>query len=373
MKSHTTGGTGIPGRARSVRSGFPVKVALGSDRRAELRGEVVAFDRFWMRVKLGVGKATAREGSNVGLELGSFDGEPPIQVNGIVWRAPAGGVITILLSLSSQEFSRLQGLVNASADSRAVPLPAMPPAHSTEPQMKSPGRAPVWEREAHRPAAPGRAKRSSPNPAEAAARAAGRGDYEAAARLYTEALRDAPEDVSLWFALGAALRQLRRWREAAEAFGHVVRHGRPDSREVRLARVWLEGARIGGEPAPAEEVSHSERSASAEARPTPVEPVVEPSEASPTHEQKVPHASLTARPLEADEQGIAVEPDAEPPEPSLAQKAAMLEAQGKHRKAAKLYYQALHAAPQDASLWYALGAILHRLNQSKAADRKSVV
>src|SRR3972149_8714036 len=94
MKSDTTGGMGTQGRARSVRSGLPVKVALEGDRRAELQGEVVAFDRFWMRVKLGASKATAREGANVGLELAALPGEPPIQVNGIVWRGAGGGSLT---------------------------------------------------------------------------------------------------------------------------------------------------------------------------------------------------------------------------------------------------------------------------------------
>jgi len=69
---------------------------------------------------------------------------------------------------------------------------------------------------------------------------AGRGDYEEAARLYSEALQAAPEDVSLWYALAVTLRHLRRSREAAEAFEYVVRHGRPTSQEVRLARLWLE-------------------------------------------------------------------------------------------------------------------------------------
>src|SRR3972149_396906 len=74
MKNQTTAGTGIQGRARSVPSGLPVKVALEGERRAELQGEVMAFDRFWMRVKLGASKATAREGSNVVLELANLEG-----------------------------------------------------------------------------------------------------------------------------------------------------------------------------------------------------------------------------------------------------------------------------------------------------------
>lgn len=371
MKGDTTGGMGTPGRARSVPSGLPVKVSLQGERRAELQGELVAFDRFWMRVKLGASKATAHEGSNVGLELANPDGEPPIQVNGIVWRAPGGGLITVLLSLSGPEFSRLKALVSASADSRSVPPPAMPglvssppqaeaptswrrpapepesPARSPEPRVKSPGRGPASEREAPRPVAPRRARRASP--AEEAAILMARGDHEGAARLYSEAVREAPGDVSLWYALGAALHRLRRWREAAEAFEYVMGHGRPDSREVRLARLWLERGRIGRETAPAEELLDPEGSGPAEGQAARVEPGPEPPE--------------------AEGQDAPEEPDAEPSEPSLAQQAATLEAQGEYRKAAKLYYQGLQASPQDVSLWYALGTTLHRMDRSKAAAR----
>jgi tetratricopeptide (TPR) repeat protein len=165
-----------------------------------------------------------------------------------------------------------------------------------------------------------------------------RGDYEGAARLYSEAAQEAPENVSLRYALGAALHRLRRWREAAEAFEYVIGHGRSDSREVRLARLWLERGRIGMEPVP---------EGLAEAQSTPVE--------------------LGAEPTEAEGQDAPEEPDPEPSEPSLAEQAAMLEAQGEWRKAAKLYYQALQASPQDVSLWYALGTTLHRMDRSKAA------
>lgn len=379
------------GRARSIRGRLALKVALEGDRRAQLHGEVVAFDRFWMRVKLGPSKATAREGSSVGLELASLDGEPPIQVNGIVWRAPGDGLITVLLSLSGQEFSRLKGLVSASVDSRSARPPVMrglvsspprveapiswrrshptPPvvspapepeslAGSTEPEAKSPDRGSASESEERRPV-PRRARRPSPSPAEEAALLAARGDHEEAARLYSEALREAPGDVSLWYALGAALHRLGRWREAAEAFECVVRHGRPDSREVRHAQLWLQRSGISGEPA----------SGAVEARAAAVEPDPEPSEASPTPEGRTSYGSPAAHPLEAEEQGAPVEAGVESLEPSLAQQAAILEAQGEHRRAAKLYYHALNVAPHDVSLWYALGAIMHRLSQSKAATR----
>ena len=77
---------------------------------------------------------------------------------------------------------------------------------------------------------------------------AARGKYEEAARLYSEALQAAPEDVSLWYALGVTLDHLRRSTEAAEAFQYVVRHGRPGSQEARLARLWLERGSTREEP-----------------------------------------------------------------------------------------------------------------------------
>ena len=104
----------------------------------------------------------------------------------------------------------------------------------------TPSGGPRARREVPRPSRLGRTKRPGPSPAEEAAILAGRGDYEEAARLYSEALQSAPGDVSLWYALAVTLRHLRRSTEAAEAFEYVVRHGRPGSQEARLARLWLE-------------------------------------------------------------------------------------------------------------------------------------
>ena len=75
------------------------------------------------------------------------------------------------------------------------------------------------------------------------------GDYEGARELYHEALVAAPEDVSLWYALGVTLSRLNQRQETEEAFGYVVTRGNPDSEEVRVARDWLVSAGVLARPA----------------------------------------------------------------------------------------------------------------------------
>ncbi len=89
---------------------------------------------------------------------------------------------------------------------------------------------------------------SSLNPAERAVALADLGDYEGASRLYQEALSSAPEDASLWYALGVTLSRLNQRKETEEAFRYVVNRGNPDSEEVRLARQWLISAGILARP-----------------------------------------------------------------------------------------------------------------------------
>lgn len=71
---------------------------------------------------------------------------------------------------------------------------------------------------------------------------AARGDYEGAWALYHQAIQDAPENVSLWYALGVTLSHLDQRKATEDVFQHVVRHGRPDSEEVQVARRWLVSA-----------------------------------------------------------------------------------------------------------------------------------
>jgi tetratricopeptide (TPR) repeat protein len=85
--------------------------------------------------------------------------------------------------------------------------------------------------------------------AKQAAALADLGDYEGAWGLYHEALVAAPEDVSLWYALGVTLSRLNQRQETEEAFGYVVTRGNPDSEEVRVARDWLVSAGVLARPA----------------------------------------------------------------------------------------------------------------------------
>ena len=82
------------------------------------------------------------------------------------------------------------------------------------------------------------------SPAEQAEALADRGDYAGAWGLYNQALRAAPEDVSLWYALGVTLSHLNQRKETEEVFQYVVHRGRPDSEEVRRARRWLISAGV---------------------------------------------------------------------------------------------------------------------------------
>ena len=76
---------------------------------------------------------------------------------------------------------------------------------------------------------------------------AAKGDYKGAWQLYYQALQGVPEDVSLWYGLGVALSHLNQRKETEQAFQYVVRHGRPDSEEVRRARRWLVSTGVLGE------------------------------------------------------------------------------------------------------------------------------
>ena len=80
--------------------------------------------------------------------------------------------------------------------------------------------------------------------AQQAAILADRGDYDGAGQLYDQALQTAPENVSLWYALGVARSYLDQRQGTEEAFQYVVRHGDPASDEVKNARRWLVSAGV---------------------------------------------------------------------------------------------------------------------------------
>jgi len=89
---------------------------------------------------------------------------------------------------------------------------------------------------------------SSLNPAERAVALADLGDYEGASRLYQEALNSAPEDASLWYALGVTLSRLDQRKETEAAFQYVVNQGNQESQEVKVAREWLISAGVLARP-----------------------------------------------------------------------------------------------------------------------------
>ena len=86
---------------------------------------------------------------------------------------------------------------------------------------------------------------SAPSPAqlreEGDARAR-RGEHARAAESYRAALRLAPDDLFLHFALGSVLSYTDRRDETVEQFSWVVAHGRPGQPEVATARAWLAAA-----------------------------------------------------------------------------------------------------------------------------------
>jgi len=86
------------------------------------------------------------------------------------------------------------------------------------------------------------------SPAQQAEVLANRGDYGEAWTLYHQALLATPEDVSLRYALGVTLSHLNQPQTTEETFQYVVRHGKPDSEEVKRARQWLLSAGVIAEP-----------------------------------------------------------------------------------------------------------------------------
>jgi tetratricopeptide (TPR) repeat protein len=70
------------------------------------------------------------------------------------------------------------------------------------------------------------------------------GDFSGALQVYDDALMRDPSDVGLYYRAGAALSHLKEREQAVAMFLWVVRHGPPEREEVRLAREWLEAARV---------------------------------------------------------------------------------------------------------------------------------
>lgn len=124
----------------------------------------------------------------------------------------------------------------AQAEERVTPAPL-------HPKPSEPSPAPLVT------PLPPRSDSSDVNLAQRAEALAAQGDYEGAYRSYYQALQADPEDIALWYGLGLTLSHLNQRKETVEAFQYVVRRGRPDSEEVRLARRWLVDTGVLTEPA----------------------------------------------------------------------------------------------------------------------------
>ncbi|MBI2544067.1 MAG: tetratricopeptide repeat protein [Candidatus Rokubacteria bacterium] len=98
---------------------------------------------------------------------------------------------------------------------------------------------------------------------------AGRGEYEAAAVKYQQAVRQEPGDASMWFALGTALSHLGRREETVEAFRRVLQLGTPESQEVQVARRWLVSAGVLSESGACASASEGRATADPSAAPQP--------------------------------------------------------------------------------------------------------
>ena len=441
-----------PERARFAWIGVPVRITLEGDRLTDFQGQIIAFDRSWVKVRFGAKKPRLSEGRGVGLQFGPSGRQAMLPLQGIVWRVDPDGSMTVLLSLSTPEFQRLKNL----AASLRPPPPAVGPYIPPAPRHPAPAevaptpspRAPEESMEASGESADPSPSLAAQAPTEGVGAIAEQArqpslvdegpkaapvepppessqpspDYKAAARAFLDELRAQPVNLSLWCALGAALYQLRKKKAAAEILQHVVRHGRLDSPEVRLARSVLgrmgavaeEGAeeRHRAEPGA---VSHP-RTRAERVEPPPARPAADPAPRTETHPVEVRRKPSGRPALSQDEFGYfeagpqarqselptlpppprksepptppptprakraspaeAAESRAKPParpgrrsrsSPDPAAQAALLAKQGNYAEAARFYTEALQATPDNASLWYALGVTLRHLNKPQEA------
>ncbi len=132
-----------------------VRIATSADSPPRLQGEVVELDRFSAKVALETREATLREGTNVWLHFDALGGASSLSVAGIVSGVAPGGRITVLLSLSPREYSRLQGLPDPPVQRgrRAIQPSALTPP-SIKPIQKREAPAPRTEPESPRSAQP---------------------------------------------------------------------------------------------------------------------------------------------------------------------------------------------------------------------------
>lgn len=434
-----------PDRARFATIGVPVRVALEGDRLTDFQGQIIGFDRSWVKVRFGAKQPRLSEGMGVSLQFGPTGRQAMLPLQGIVWRADPDGDMTVLLSLSTPEFRRLESLAAAlkpppppvrahrpwvppppSPEEKAPPPSPGAPEESVEASGEPASPSPSLAAEvpaASSPSLPEGPKAAPVEPPPESSPSAP--DYKAAARSFFEGLRSQPVSLSLWCALGATMYQLGKKKAAAEILQHVVRHGRLDSPDVRLARSVL--GRMGAMAEEGAEERHRAESAAASPSGTRAEKV-EPPRARPAAD---PAPRTETRPVEVrrkpsghpamsqDEFGYYEtappsrqrELPTEPPQPAPPQprarraspaeaaesrpkppaqapqggkraagaarrgrssqdpaaQAALLAKQGNYAEAARFYTEALRATPENASLWYAFGVTLRHLNKPQEA------
>jgi len=135
METHT---------ARGIQDGPPlgavtVTVALESDPLIEWRGKVIALERSRVKVKLGTEKPSPRDGSSVSLRLDSLKRESPPPLRGMVCGIGPDGVITVLPSLTTEEFNQIKAFLSGQS-APAQPAPrkhkGAPPAALVPPRVQ---------------------------------------------------------------------------------------------------------------------------------------------------------------------------------------------------------------------------------------------
>jgi tetratricopeptide (TPR) repeat protein len=393
-------------RRRPSRSEVFVSIGRANNHLPEWEGRLAALDRFQAKVRLEAKKAGPAEGSNIWLQFGPGERESATVLGGIVMGAEPSGLITILLSQTTREFQSLKNLLSALSGGETTPTPPlrMPSKPSREPQVEAPvtlapsrprAEAPRPEPQVEAPVTPAPLPATAsapseepqlevpvtpapprPEPAEVslaqqAEALAARGEYVEAWRLYFQALQATPGDVALWYGLGITLSHLDQRKETAEAFRYVMRHGRPDSEEVRLARQWLlDAGALAESPAlprvvePARDVREGRAAGKGKATASTSEPArapVRPPRSRPPEPRPEPQAEARVAP---------VEPRPQPSTVSLAQQAEALAARGDYEGAWRLLSQAVQSAPDDIRLGYALRTAASDLYQRKEKETK---
>ena len=320
-----------------------VGIATSADSPPRLRGKVVELDRFSAQVALETREPALRQGASVWLHFDPPGGGSPLSVGGIISGVARGGRITVLLSLSPGEYSRLRGLPEP---------PVQRSRRAVQPSTLA-GIKPIRKPEAPEPRPePGSSRPGQPVEAPAAV------EPDLASLSPIERAR----------AMAAALAELVGPRaepasprpvEPAEAPA-----GKVEAQPAPVSPPPVERAEPPpvieprGEPAwlpPAEQ---------AHAPVEPIEPPPQPASVSPAEPAEAPAEMVE----EAHAPVEPLEPSPEPASVSPREQAEALISRGDLEGAWKVYYDALRVEPDDLRLWYGLGRTLSRLNRPKETE-----